>query len=252
MLEVGIIICIGVIILLLIRHYPRSSGGSSSIPPRVGKSRISMPAFKANKIFSRRRHVEEEEIRVSLEQDQQQVVSPREIEQAQEVFETEDPEIAKLLHEADEAIREQDMNAAEEKAIKVLSLDQRCDKAYAFIALVALRKGELENANAAAKTALKCNPESADAHAVIGEIFLTREKYSEAIDYLLKAVMQNRNKPVWYGLLGQAYMEVRQFAKSAKAFKRAAQLDMDNREYRRLAAIAEEKQHSHSRVFRAK
>lgn len=251
MLEVGIIICIAAIIMLLLRRYP---GATKSLFPakREKEPRINIPKIPVGKIFSRRRHVEEEEMKGVLIEDQQDIITPREIEAAQEQYEIEDPEIAKLLHEADEALAVSDFNTAEEKAIAALSQDQRCDRAYAFVAYTALKRGELENANAAAKTALKCNTECADAYAVIGEIFLTREKYTEAIDNLLKAVMQNRNKASWYGLLGQAYMEVRQFAKSAKAFKRAAQLDLDNREYRRLASIAEEKQASHSRVFRTK
>lgn len=249
MLEVGIIICIAAIIILLLRKYP---GNRPSLIAKPAKKKVNMPSLHVNRLFARKRHIEEDEIRESLEEDQQQIVSPREIEEAKQEFDAEDPEIAKLLRAADEAIRTQDYNTAEEKAIEVLSLDQRCDQAYSFVAYVALKRGELENAAVAAKTALKCNPESAEAYAVIGEIDLTREKYTEAIDNLLKAVMQNRNKASWYGLLGQAYMEVRQFAKSAKAFKRAASLDLDNREYRRLASIAEEKQQSHSRVFRAK
>ena len=45
-------------------------------------------------------------------------------------------------------------------------------------------------------------------------------------------------------------MEIRQFAKASKALKRAAQLDIDNKEYRNLAFLAEEKQKTHTRAFR--
>lgn len=249
MLEVGIVICIGAIIILLLRRYP---GNRPSLAAKKPSRKLNFPSVPVNRLFSRKRHIEEEEIRETLEEDQENIVTPRQIEEAKQEFAADDPEIARLLHEADEAIKSLDYNTAEEKAIEALSLDQRCDQAYSFVAYIALKRGELENANDAAKTALKCNPESAEAYAVIGEIYLTREKYTEAIDNLLKAVMQNRNRASWYGLLGQAYMEVRQFAKSAKAFKRAASLDLDNREFRRLASIAEEKQLSHSRVFRAK
>lgn len=246
MLEISIIICVGAIIFLLIRRYPRSGFGDLIHKPKSSKF------SSMGNLFSRKRHVEEDEIREALQSDQGDIVSPNEIEEAKTSFQAEDPEVAKLLHEADQAVNVQDYSGAEEKAIEALSLDKHCDQAYAFVAFTALKKGELENADVAAKTALKCNAENAMAQAVIGEIFLTREKYTEAIDKLLKAVMLNRNNASWYGLLGQAYMEVRQFAKSAKAFKRAASLDLDNREYRRLASIAEEKQIAHSRVFRAK
>lgn len=249
-MEIAIIIVVGAIVFLLIRKYP-----SRGVEKRIFKSskprnKFKIPSF--NKIFIKKRHLEESEIIEALVADQDKVVSPRDIEIAKESYDADDPALAKLLFEADEAISENDYNLAEEKAIDAVAMDKHCDQAYAFIALVALKKGELENAKTAAETALKCSRQNAMSLAVLGEIYLTREKYSEAIDYLLKAVMLNRNNPVWYGLLGQAYLEVRQYAKSAKAFKRASSLDLDNKEYRRLASIAEEKQMSHSHVFRSK
>ncbi len=250
MLEIGIIICVAAILLLLLRKYPKS--GASRTNKGLNVPRINFPKLPTNRIFARKRHVEEEEIREAIESDQEEIISPKEIETAQDEFSTEDPKIAKLLREVNDALSNQDLPLAEDKAIEALSIDKKCDQAYSFIAYIALKRGELENAEIAAQTALKCNAENAQAFAVIGEVFLQKEKYTEAIDNLLKAVMLNRNNAEWYGSLGQAYMEVRQFAKSAKAFKRAASLDLDNREFRRLASIAEEKQQTHSRVFRSR
>ena len=246
MLEAAIIICLGAIAFLLIKKKPSSSRFIKS----SRKINVSMPSF--NRIFSKKRRIEETEIIDAIVSNQEEVVSPKEIEEAKQSFDADDPAVAKYLYEANTLIKEQDYNKAEEKAIMAVSLDKHCDQAYAFIAYVALKKGEYENAKDAAETAQKCSPDNALSYAVIGEYFLIKEKYSEAIDNLLKAVMLNRNEAAWYGLLGQAYLEVRQFAKSAKAFKRASSLDLDNREYRRLASIAEEKQMSHSHVFRSK
>ncbi len=247
MLEAAIIICVGAIAFLLIRKYP-----GSKKPVLVNKkdSRINMASF--SRVFARKRHVEEDEIRGAIVADQEDIVTPVELETAKQKYDAEDPEIAKLLFESSESIKSGDLNTAEEKAIQALTADKHCDQAYAFIASIALKRGEHENAKIAADTAVKCNPENPMSYAVMGEYYLIKEKYSEAIDNLLKAVMINRNEASWYGLLGQAYLEVRQFAKSAKAFKRASCLDLDNKEYRRLAAIAEEKQMSHSHVFRSK
>ena len=246
MLEAAIIICLGAIAFLLIKKKP--SGPKVSRPSR--KINMSVPSF--SNIFAKKRHIEENEIIDAIVADQEEVISPKEIEVAKQSYDADDPAVAKLLYEANLHINEQDYNKAEEKAIMAISLDKHCDQAYAFIAHVALKRGEYENAKIAAETSQKCSSDNALSYAVIGEYFLIKEKYSEAIDNLLKAVMLNRNEAPWYGLLGQAYLEVRQFAKSAKAFKRAASLDLDNREYRRLAAIAEEKQMSHSHVFRSK
>lgn len=246
MLEVGIIICVGAIIFILLRRYPR---GARDVF-QSGRKNSNISSFK--KLFGHQRHIEEEEIRETLSMGQEEIVTPREIETASESFKAEDPIIAKLLHEANHALKNEDLAVAEGKALEAISQDIRCDQAYAFMALVALKKSEWENAGAAAKTAIKCNSENAQAYAVLGEIALSEERYTEAIDNCLKAVMLNRNNAAWYGLLGQAYTEVRQFAKSAKAFKRAASLDLDNTEYRRKAAVAEEKQNSHARVLRSR
>lgn len=247
MLEAAIVICLGALIFILLRKSPKSE---RVFKRRFPKSSIYLPSF--NKIFSKRRHVDESEIINAIVADQKTVVSPKEIEMAQNNYSAEDPELAKILFEVNELIKINDYNSAEEKAISAVSIDKHCDQAYAFIALIALKRGEHENAKIGAETALKCNRENATAYAVIGEYFLIKEKYNEAIDNLLKAVMLDRNNAGWYGLLGQAYLEIRQYAKSAKSLKRASSLDLDNREYRRLALIAEEKQMSHSQVFRSK
>ncbi len=247
MLEAAIVICLGALIFILFRKAPKSE---RVFKKRIKKSRIDLPSF--NKIFSKRRHVDESEIINAIVADQKTVITPKDIEMAQDSYSADDPELAKVLFEVNELININDYNSAEEKAISAISMDKHCDQAYAFIALISLKKGEHENAKIGAETALKCNKENAMAYAVIGEYFLIKEKYNEAIDNLLKAVMIDRNNAGWYGLLGQAYLEIRQYAKSAKSFKRASSLDLDNREYRRLATIAEEKQMSHSHVFRSK
>jgi cytochrome c-type biogenesis protein CcmH/NrfG len=69
---------------------------------------------------------------------------------------------------------------------------------------------------------------------------------------LQKAVNLDRGIALWYAELGKAYMQVRQFAKATKALKRAASLDIDNKEYKELASEAEDKQRAHSTVYRYK
>lgn len=245
-----IVICVGAIAVLLIRKYPSAGNGKRLFAKKRQATKYRMPSFR--RIFGRKKHIDESEIIEAIVADQEKIVSPKDIQTAKENYAAEDPALAKLLFEINESISINDYSFAEEKAIEAISQDKHCDMAYAFISHIALKKGELENAKTAAETALKCNPNNAMAYAVLGELHLVKEKYSEAIDNLLKAVMLDRNVASWYGSLGQAYLEVRQYAKSAKAFKRASSLDLDNKEYRRLALIAEEKQMSHSHVFRSK
>jgi Flp pilus assembly protein TadD len=79
---------------------------------------------------------------------------------------------------------------------------------------------------------------------------LRDENLSDGVEYLQKAVTIDRGNAEWYFELGKAFMGVRQFAKAAKALKRAASLDMENKEYKELASEAEDKQRSHAGIYR--
>lgn len=202
------------------------------------------------KLLAKRREREEKGIEEAITAGQRDLVSPKEIEDAQVAYFVEDPEVAQLLHESDEALKSGDLRQAEDKAIEAIARDKKCDQAYVFVGEVALKKQNLEDAKEAATTALKCNNENGFAYAILGEIFYREEKYTEAIEYFQRAVNYDRNNPDWQAGLGKAFLEVRQFAKAAKALKRASSLDIDNNEYKELAMEAEEKQRAHSKAYR--
>ena len=192
----------------------------------------------------------EEELKEAIRSGQSGIVSPREIQDAQDSFDAADPKVAKLLFEANEASSMKDFKTVEEKAIEAIAIDKRCDQAYAFVAQVAIERKDYADAEEACKTALKCNNENGLAHAILGKIYLTKERYTEAISEYQKAVNLDRNSAEWQAGLGESYMQVRQFSKAAKALKRASSLDIDNKKYRDLAFEAEEKQRAHANAFR--
>lgn len=238
MLEVGILICVALILFLLIRNFP--VGEDSLELPKENKLKKFL-----SKLFQKRRERAEENILRSFEGNPE-IISPKDIEDVKESYDIEDPEIAKLLFEANDALTEGNLPQVEEKSLEAISKDKRCDQAYVFIARVALAKKQVSDAKEALETAIKCNPDNGLAHAILGEIFLDQEKYTDAINYFQKAVNLDRNNADFRAGLGKAFMMVRQYSKAAKALKRAASLDIDNKEYKELALEAEEKQRSHA------
>lgn len=235
-------------LLLLLRNFHRTKNLVQS--PSVETKKDSKMLKFWQKWTSRRQKQNEEELKEAIRSGQSGIVSPKEIQNAQDSFDAADPKVAKLLFEADEALQVKDFKTAEEKSIEALSIDQRCDQAYAFVAQVAMERKDHTDAEEASKTALKCNSENGMAHAILGEIYLVKERYTEAITEYLKAVNLDRNNAAWQAGLGKSYMQVRQFSKAAKALKRASSLDIDSKEYRDLSFEAEEKQRAHANAFR--
>lgn len=180
------------------------------------------------------------------------IVAPIEVEAAINNYKVESPDIARNLHLANECFNENDLRGAEDKAIEVISKDKRCSEAYVVVGKVAYTRGQFSDAKDAFKTALKCDPEMGEAHYGMGKIELNDDNLSEAIEHLQKAIIMEKGNPEWYADLGKAYMEVRQYAKAAKVLKRAASLDIDNKEYKELAAEADAKQKAHSMVYRGR
>ena len=247
MLEIAIIITVSLLIILLLKNYPKGydemtmSGGNES------KMKIKF----ISKLFENRRLRVEEQIKQSLNNGMTETVSPKEVSNAQDDFGAKDPEIARLLFEANEALIKEDYSEVEKKSLEAISKDKKCDQAYAFIAQIALKKGDLSDSLEAAETSIKCNSDNALAHYVLGEVYFQTEKYNDSIDHYTKATHLSRTNAEWLAGLGKAFLEVRQFSKAAKALKRASMLDINNEEYKKLAVESEEKQKSHSRVFRS-
>lgn len=233
------------ILFLILRNYPRSG---EEIKSKSGERKV----WKFWKKMFQARSTDLSAIQREIEKDQEKILSPKDIEMAGKKFMEDDPEITKILIDAEKSLEENDMRGAEEHAISALAKEKKCTDAYVVLGRIAYHRGEFEDAKEAYKTALKCNPEFAEAYFGIGLIDLKNENYSEAIDNLQKAINLNRGQADWWAELGKAYIEVRQFAKATKSFKKASSLDIDNKEYKQLASDAEDKQRSHATAFRKK
>ena len=247
MLEIGIIICLSGALFLALKNFsktasPEEEGGIAETPIKKDSwiKRIFSPKPKDSDIIS------------AIDKNKINIIPPSEINKAIANFNEDDPEIAKHLYEADLALMRNDLREAEEQAIEALSKDKKCAPAYVIVGKVAKERGSFAEARESYLAALKCDHEIAEALFGLGSIDFREENYTAAIDYLQKAVAIERGHADWYAELGKALLQVRQFAKAAKALKKAATLDFDNKEYKILASEAEEKMKNLSRVYRMK
>lgn len=243
MYEILIIICLALALFLVFRNYSKAG---SAVEAETKPTNDMWQKFFGN------REKAVKEIEREINRDQQGIIPPSEITVAEKKFLEHDPKILHILIDADEALEKGDLRVAEESAIEAIKADKKCAQAYVIVGRVAMLRGVMDEAREAYKTAIKCNFGLGDAYFGLGDIELKAENYSEAIENLQKAVSLDRSQAEWYATLGRAYNEVRQFAKAAKAFKRATNIDMDNKDYKSLLSEAEEKQRSHSQVFRVK
>ena len=255
MLEIAIIVCLAVILFLVLKNFPKTSGESLLFEKSETKLDEAPKIMKESffkKIFKAKPAEDRDGIIAAIDKDRGKIVAPLEINEAQKAYKESDPEIAKMLYEADLAIERGDLREAEDLALQVIMKDKKCSHSYVLVGNVAFSRGSFDDAKESFKVALKCDPEAAEAYFGLGQIELRDENFSQALLSLQKAVNLNRGMALWYAELGKAYMQVRQFAKATKALKRAASLEIDNKEYKELASEAEDKQRAHSTVYRFK
>ena len=246
MYEIIIIICLAIALYLLLRHYPAASNGITFNSAKFRELVARFPKFKYRKKLT------ESEVREIVETQNQMIVAPAITEEAGASYREPDEELAKKLFQADEAFAANDLRLAEDLSLEVIGANKKSAFAYVIYGKVSYSRGQFEEAREAFKVALKCDKEIGEAYYWLGLIELRDENMSPAIESLQKCIALEKGHPEWYAELGKAYMEVRQYAKAAKALKRAASLDIDNKEYRDLATEAEEKQKTHSFYTRMK
>ncbi len=243
MLEILIIISLAIALFMVLKNFPKTK-------ERNVEAEEAAPAKK--RFWQKFTPKNVEEIKEAIASGQKKIVSPGDIDIARKLYMESDPEIARILYEADEAIEKQDLREAENLSLEVLRRDTKCGRAYVVIGKIASLRGSFDDAVEAYKAAVKCNKGIGEAYFGLGEIQMREENFTEAIENLQKAVNIDRGNPRWYAVLGSAFMQVRQYAKAAKSLKRAASLDLDNEEYRDLANEAEDKMRSHATVWRGK
>lgn len=258
MLEIAIIIILALFLFLTLKNFPKTKNlaqtGQNKISDFTNVTKKPVKNFNFLKnIFKKKDSVQaSQEVRDAIEKDQEKIVAPIEINQALSRYKVRDSETAKILHGANQAYDKSDLRETEKLALIVISKEKKCAYAYALIGHVALNRGVLDDAREAYKIAIKCNPELGEAYFGMGQIDTKDENYTSAIENFQRAISLDRGVAQWYGELGKTYIQVRQFSKASKALKRAASLDIDNNEYKKLASEAEDKQRAHSQVFRVK
>jgi tetratricopeptide (TPR) repeat protein len=239
------------VFFLVLRHYPEAGGVVSSDLQKG----VNLGLWGKLK-FGGKEAADQDQSQKSIEEaiinGQDHIIAPAEVSNAQKKFYEEDPEIARLLLESKEALEQNDLRAAEERAIEAITKEKKCAQAYVVMGRIAYLRGSFDDARESYKTAIKCNRDLGEAYYGLGEIELQEENFTEAIDQFSKAVSLDRGNATWHAELGKAFMQIRQYSKAAKAFKKAANLDIDTREYKDLATEAENKLRTHSMEYRIK
>lgn len=248
--EIIIIICLGLALFLLLRHYPETGERNLTTESRKKIKQV----FSYFSRFKKEKKVRsfEKSIETVIDEGKGEIVAPAELEDATKKFHEPDPEIAEALLKAEQSLEIGELRDSEDKALEVVAKNKRSAFAYLVLGKVAFSRGQFEDAKDAFKTALKCDRGLAEAFYYLGRIDLRNENMTGAIDNLQKSIYAEKGHADWYAELGKAYMEVRQYAKAAKVLKRASSLDIDNKEYRDLASEAEDKQRTHSVYTRGK
>lgn len=243
MLEVLIILFLGLALFLLLRHYPEAKEIKFSL------SRIDFSRFQKLLIY-KRRNKNNNSVIPSI----QNAIVMSDISEANsqsqariaKVFNEKNPMLLSCLYKAEEAFQANDLRESEHQALDAIAKDKRCSEAYVMIGKVAFFRGEFSDSREAYSAALKCDKNLAEAYFGMGRVEAREDNSTKAIDYLEKAIGLEKGNAEWYFELGKSYIEVRQYAKAAKVLKKAASIDIDNKDYKSLAAEAEEKQRTHS------
>jgi len=162
-----------------------------------------------------------------------------------------DPEIEKMLAEADIHFRKGELKAAEEYYLKVAAKDPRCSKAYSRLGVIYLDSGDnWEDAEAAFRQALKTDPDNGFILNNLGLVLYHQDKYADAIRNFESAVRHDDLNAARHANLGMGYMAIRQYAKAESSFKKALKLAPNEMEYKDLLTEAIEKKRAHKTMVR--
>ncbi len=164
---------------------------------------------------------------------------------------TGNPELDKLMAEADIHFRKGEMKAAEQLYLQVAAQDPRCSKAYSRLGVIYLENGEdWEDAEAAFRQSLKTDAHNGYVLNNLGLVLYHQDKFADAIRHFEQAVHLDELNASRHANLGMAYMAMRQYAKAESSFKKALKLAPSEMEYKDLLAEAVEKKLAHKTMVR--
>lgn len=136
-------------------------------------------------------------------------------------------EINTNLIEAEELLKMNQLNQAEEKYIKVISLDNKNKEAYRGLAEIYFEKKEFEQAKEIYKHLLKIDKQDDSIYAMLGRVSLAQGNFHQAEkDYLRSLKIQQRSST--YVDLGLCYKEIGKSLEAQETFKKALEFDPNN------------------------
>ena len=136
-------------------------------------------------------------------------------------------------------LRQGDYQRAKDKLNRALEIDPKNAAVHATFGVLFQLEGERELAERYFKSAVKFDPDSAQARNSYGAFLFSQKRYGEAVEQLKKA-SENRfytNRPTVFENLGVAYVRMGDLESADYAFSRAIQLTPD--QARALLELAE-------------
>jgi Flp pilus assembly protein TadD len=106
-------------------------------------------------------------------------------------------------------------------------------KAPRYLAMLAIRSGDLDEASQYLDMALAQKPSDAETWRLYGLIYMRRGNLAQAEEALLTAVRYDERYAETWNTLGAVYYKKRDFSKAADCFERAALCDRNNRSYQK-------------------
>lgn len=135
---------------------------------------------------------------------------------------------ARILQEAQEAVRMGDLTTGERKTMTSLRINPEFGSAYSLLGYIKLRNGDSYAAIENMEKAVQYNPESASAWYNLGSIYRRIRQYQKAEDALLRAIALNPQNAKAYTTLGQTYLAENKLTEAENNLKMAIALDTNS------------------------
>lgn len=134
----------------------------------------------------------------------------------------------KILQEAQNAMRMNDMLTAERKTQTALRINPDFGSAYGLLGYIKLKQGDITNALENMEKAAQYDPDSRSAWYNLGSTYRRTKQYEKAENALLKAIEIEPTYAKSFTTLGQVYLALNKIDKAEKYLKQSIVLEPDS------------------------
>lgn len=136
--------------------------------------------------------------------------------------------------EAERLFKDKNYKEAEKYYLKAVSFESDNDLIYGRLGVIYTKNNNLKDAKEALKMAVKLNPENGYYQNNLGSVLYNLERYQEALLYFENAVnIDGKIAKRWINL-GLCLEKMGEKEKAKEAYKKAIELEPNNKEYQKL------------------